>query len=77
MKEFTLPDWTKHLPDSATLFSEDLVKIFGYKNANSLSASLAWDAFPNPDGRLARPPRKSRITWSMGYLRKLESKGKL
>ena len=85
MKKFSLPSWTKSLPNDACLNSKDISKIFGYKGrpkgerhgsaSGALDYAIKNGIVPEPDKRSTRTNhwKKNRIFWSMGYLRGLAS----
>jgi hypothetical protein len=82
MRSFTLPDWTKDLPDETRLGSKEVAEIFGYK-LNGLQSLMRDGYIPPPDMDLRvgykigwsknRVGRK-RLYWKLGTLRRLEKK---
>lgn len=74
MKPFTLPAWTKSLPDNACLDSAEVAKIFGYANKSNVSEQVQRGQIPRPDNTVTKFTvfHQQRMKWSVGYLRKLE-----
>jgi hypothetical protein len=76
MKQFSLPEWTNDLPDTTNLAYKDIAKIFGCKPC-SVPTMVVYGYIPNPDnpqrlsGRFGSPRNKTRIFWTLGYLRRL------
>ena len=81
MKKFTLPDWTKDLPDTSYLDSKDLVKIFNYKNLESFKDAMKRKMIPIPDSKFiksksnhwAKGSKTIKNRWLLGSLRKIEN----
>lgn len=44
-----IPEYFEDLPDTANLNSNDLAKIFGYKNGHNISTYSKLGMLPNPD----------------------------
>lgn len=74
MKPFTLPAWTKSLPDNAFLNSAEVAVIFGYTDRCSISQRVKDGSVPAPDQTISSKTvfKKNRLGWSLGGLRKLE-----
>ena len=74
MKKFKMPEYTKCLPDSASLNSNDVCAIFGYK-ASGVSVLIADGLIPQPDFKRSRMNdcRTKKLFWTVGSLRKLEA----
>lgn len=76
-KSFTLPEWTKILPDSAKLTSIDIRPIFGYSDNTSISLQIKKGRIPPPDSKSSyrfNSSYRHKVYWTLGYLRKLENK---
>jgi hypothetical protein len=74
MKPYTLPQWTKCLPDHAVLSTKDVYPIFGYSNKRSVSKGVKAGLVPAPDQQSIQNYMKVKIhQWSLGLLRRHES----
>lgn len=78
MKEFTLPEYTKCLPDSTKMLSKDLYLVFGYKNCRCFMNAIRKDNYlPQPNGRVISGKiiknTNKPYFWTLGYLRRIEA----
>lgn len=74
MKPFTLPAWTKKLPDNAFLNSAEVAKIFGYTDRCNITQRIKDGLVPEPDQKTSAKTifKCNRLGWSLGGLRKME-----
>ena len=73
MKKFSLPLWTKSLPNNSYLNSKEVAVIFGYSGIGSLDRAMKKGLIPLPDKRASRQGRAAYNMWSVGLLRSLAS----
>lgn len=74
-KPFTLPEWTKDLPDYAKLTSDDIRPIFGYGKKTSVTNQVKKGFIPPPDSKSSyrlNTSYKHKVYWTLGYLRKIQ-----
>ena len=74
MKPFTLPAWTRKLPDNAFLNSKEVAVIFGYTDRCNITQRVKDGLVPAPDQQTSAKTifKCNRLGWSMGGLRKME-----
>lgn len=74
MKPFTIPAWTKSLPDNAFLNSKEVAVIFGYSDRCNITQRVKDELVPAPDQQTSAKTifKCNRLGWSLGGLRKLE-----
>jgi len=77
MREITLPDWTKALPDHALLNAKDVMAIFGYQGTTNSTNYINLGLLPPTAYRSDkfRAVSKKNLLWRLGDLRAIEKTG--
>lgn len=73
LKKFTLPGWTKRLPEHANLSTKDIAEIFGVK-AGSVLCMVGLGYIPESDSK-QNGIKAYKHFWYLKLLRSPESKG--
>ena len=75
---FTLPEWTKRLPDDARISLKELTDILGYKSSGYTLTKKVMNSFGVACGKtpklLSRSPRMYLVMYKLGDLRRVEGK---
>lgn len=73
MRPFTLPDWTRDLPDSTNLNTKDLALIYKIKTISHIAKLVRDGKIPLPYQQLKAGFKhtNTHMLWKLGTLRKL------